>query len=152
MDRQDAVIATWREGRPQGVLNDRRQERPVPVDDSDGDHEDEFEGEEDQASLNGEGRFVPRGERRGRGFRTGLRWSVDDYYKEMEIALIRANVEEDREATMARFLNGLNRDIANVVELQHYVELEDMVHMAIKPSSSWDHLRNLATVSEEARP
>jgi hypothetical protein len=57
---------------------------------------------------------------------------VDDYYKEMEIALIRANVEEDREATMARFLNGLNRDIANVVELQHYVELEDMVHMAIK--------------------
>ena len=24
--------------------------------------------EEDQASLNGEGRFVPRGERRGRGF------------------------------------------------------------------------------------
>jgi hypothetical protein len=58
--------------------------------------------------------------------------SVDDYYKEIEIALIRANVEEDREATMARFLNGLNRDIANVVELQHYVELEDMVHMAIK--------------------
>ena len=58
--------------------------------------------------------------------------SVDDYHKEMEIAMIRANVEEDREATMARFLNGLNRDIANVVELQHYVELEDMVHMAIK--------------------
>uniref|UniRef100_A0A2N9J791 Integrase catalytic domain-containing protein n=1 Tax=Fagus sylvatica TaxID=28930 RepID=A0A2N9J791_FAGSY len=228
------------------ALNVRRQARRAPVDDSDGDHEDEFEGEEDQASLNGEGRFVPRGERRGRGFRTGLRWrdgtdrnlgnikmkipsfqgkndpeaylewekkvelifechnyseekkvklavieftdyaiiwwdqlvmnrrrnheraietweemraimrrrfvpshyyrdlyqklqsltqgyrSVDDYYKEMEIALIRANVEEDREATMARFLNGLNRDIANVVELQHYVELEDMVHMAIK--------------------
>jgi hypothetical protein len=36
--------------------------------------------------------------------------SVDDYYKEMEIAMIRANV----------------------VELQHYVELEDMVHMAMK--------------------
>ncbi|RVW21501.1 Transposon Ty3-I Gag-Pol polyprotein [Vitis vinifera] len=58
--------------------------------------------------------------------------SVDDYHKEMEITMIWANVEEDREATMARFLNGLNRDIANVVELQHYVELEDMVHMAIK--------------------
>ena len=58
--------------------------------------------------------------------------SVEDYYKEMEIAMIRANVEEDREATMARFLGGLNREIANVVELQHYVELEDMVHMAIK--------------------
>ena len=58
--------------------------------------------------------------------------SVDDYHKEMEIAMIRASVEEDREATMERFLNGLNRDIANVVELQHYVELEDMTHMAIK--------------------
>jgi hypothetical protein len=33
---------------------------------------------------------------------------------------------------MARFLNGLNQSIANVVELQHYVELEDMVHMATK--------------------
>ena len=58
--------------------------------------------------------------------------SVDDYHKKMEIAMIRANVKEDREAIMERFLNGLNRDIANVVELQHYVELKDMVHMAIK--------------------
>ena len=42
---------------------------------------------------------------------------MDDYHKEMEIAMIRANVEDDRKATMSRFLNGLNRDIANVVEL-----------------------------------
>lgn len=58
--------------------------------------------------------------------------SVDDYYKEMEVAMIRANVEEDREATIARFLHGLNREIADVVEMQHYVELTDMVHQAIK--------------------
>jgi len=58
--------------------------------------------------------------------------SVDEYFKEMEIIMIRANMIEDWEATMARFLNGLNRDIANVVELQHCVELEDMVHMATK--------------------
>ncbi|GKV46464.1 hypothetical protein SLEP1_g53445 [Rubroshorea leprosula] len=58
--------------------------------------------------------------------------SVEDYHKEMEIAMVKANVEEDKEATMARFLHGLNCDIANVVELQHYVELEDMVHMAMK--------------------
>ncbi|XP_057808603.1 uncharacterized protein LOC131023078 [Salvia miltiorrhiza] len=58
--------------------------------------------------------------------------SVDEYYKEMEIAMIRANVDEDREATMARFLCGLNKEIANIVDLQHYVELEDMVHMAMK--------------------
>ncbi|KAG2411350.1 hypothetical protein I3760_Q009100 [Carya illinoinensis] len=58
--------------------------------------------------------------------------SVEDYHQEMEVAMILANVEEDREATMARFSSGLNRDIANVVELQHYVEIEDMVHMAMK--------------------
>ncbi|KAH9705015.1 Endonuclease [Citrus sinensis] len=58
--------------------------------------------------------------------------SVEDYHKEMEIIMIRANIEEEREATMARFLHGLNQDIANVVDLQHYVELEDMVHMAMK--------------------
>ncbi|PNX68551.1 hypothetical protein L195_g056230, partial [Trifolium pratense] len=33
--------------------------------------------------------------------------SVEDYYKEMEIAMIKANIEEDREATMARFIAGL---------------------------------------------
>ena len=43
--------------------------------------------------------------------------TVDEYHKEIEIAMIRTNVVEDREAIMARFLNGLNRDIANVVEL-----------------------------------
>ncbi|XP_062089604.1 uncharacterized protein LOC133796139 [Humulus lupulus] len=58
--------------------------------------------------------------------------SVDEYYMEMEVAMIRANVEEDREATMARFFHGLNREIADIVELQHYVELTDMVHQAIK--------------------
>ena len=58
--------------------------------------------------------------------------SVKEYYKEMEAAMARENIEEDREATMARFLVGLNWEIQNVVELQHYVELEDMVHMAIK--------------------
>ena len=58
--------------------------------------------------------------------------STDDFHKEMEIAMIWANAEEDKEATMMRFLNGLSRDIANMVELQHYVELKDMVHMAMK--------------------
>ena len=74
MDRQDVVIATWHEGHPQRVLNARRQERRAHVDDFDDDHEDEFEDEDNQASLNGEGRFVPKGERRGKGFRRDPRW------------------------------------------------------------------------------
>ncbi|KAJ4700576.1 Retrovirus-related Pol polyprotein from transposon 17.6 [Melia azedarach] len=50
----------------------------------------------------------------------------------MEAAMIRANVEEDNEATMARFLNGLNKEISNVVELQPYMELENLLHLALK--------------------
>ena len=41
--------------------------------------------------------------------------SVEEYHKEMEMLTIKANVEEDREATMARFLRGLNKNIADVV-------------------------------------
>lgn len=46
--------------------------------------------------------------------------------------MIRANVEEDREAIMAQFLCGLNKDIANIVDLHHYVELENIIHIAVK--------------------
>ena len=75
--------------------------------------------------------LLPRVVQKLQGLRQGSR-SVEDYYKEMEIAMIRVNVKEDREATMARFLLGLNREIHDKVEMQHYVELEDLVHMAIK--------------------
>ncbi|KAL4280025.1 hypothetical protein GQ457_03G018220 [Hibiscus cannabinus] len=50
----------------------------------------------------------------------------------MEVVMICSNIDEDRVATMARFLAGLNPEIASTVELQHYIEIEDMVHMAIK--------------------
>ena len=47
--------------------------------------------------------------------------TVEEYYKEMEMTLMRANIEEEIEDTMARFLNGLNLDIRDVVELQEHV-------------------------------
>ena len=74
MDRQDVVIASLREEHTQRAPNARRQGRRVRVDDFDDYHEDEFEDEEDQVSLNHEDRFAPRGERCGRGFRRALRW------------------------------------------------------------------------------
>jgi hypothetical protein len=58
--------------------------------------------------------------------------SVEEYQKELEVAMIRANVNEDEEVTMSMFFNDLNRDITNVVELQSYAELEELVHLAIK--------------------
>ncbi|XP_027096106.1 uncharacterized protein [Coffea arabica] len=58
--------------------------------------------------------------------------SVEDYYKDMKISMLRADIQEDREATMARFLNGPRAEIADQLELQYYVEIEDMVEKAIK--------------------
>jgi hypothetical protein len=50
--------------------------------------------------------------------------SVEEYQKELEVVMIRPNVNKDEGVTMSMFFNGLNRDITNVVELQSYVELE----------------------------
>ena len=46
--------------------------------------------------------------------------------------MIRAKMEEDDQSTMARFINGLNREIANIIDLQHYVDAEELLHKAIK--------------------
>ena len=63
---------------------------------------------------------------------------MEDYHKKIEIVMIKVNIVKDREAIMARFLNGLNKKITNVVELLHYVELKDMFHMAIKINRQFD--------------
>jgi hypothetical protein len=49
--------------------------------------------------------------------------SVEDYHKEIEMCMVRANIEEDKEVTMARFLGGLNKEIADTVELYKYDNL-----------------------------
>ena len=58
--------------------------------------------------------------------------SVEDYHQEMELLMIRLGLEEDVEVTMARFLAGMNTEIANEVELHHYIEMEELVHKAIQ--------------------
>ena len=63
--------------------------------------------------------------------RQGMR-TVDEYYKEMEVSMIRANVLESQEQTMARFLNGLNHPIKKIVEFQPYDSLVTLVHQATK--------------------
>ncbi|KAF8045386.1 hypothetical protein N665_5040s0001 [Sinapis alba] len=57
--------------------------------------------------------------------------TVEEYFQEMELLMLRANVSEDSEATMARFLGGLNHEIQDRVEMQHYLEIEEMLHKAI---------------------
>jgi hypothetical protein len=50
----------------------------------------------------------------------------------MEKAMIRANVYEDEEQTIARFMAGLHRNIQRMVEFQPYQSLIDLVHQATK--------------------
>ena len=91
----DNIIVWW----DQLVLNKRRNREPsVEI------------GEEMKKVM--QKRFVPNYYyqelyNKFQNLRQGNR-SVEEYYKEMEIAMARANSKEDREATMARFLAGLN--------------------------------------------
>lgn len=56
---------------------------------------------------------------------------VEDYQKELEISMKRANVNEGEEVKMARFLYGLRQDISKIVELYGYRGYQDLVHYAI---------------------
>ena len=49
--------------------------------------------------------------------------TVEEYYQEMEIAMVQANVKEDDEQTMACFLNGLNHPIKRIADFQPYSNL-----------------------------
>ena len=46
--------------------------------------------------------------------------------------MMRADVREDLAATMARCLRGLRTDIADIVELYHYLDLNELLDKAIK--------------------
>jgi len=50
----------------------------------------------------------------------------------MEMALVRANLHEDKDVLIVRFLNGLNSDIHDIVELHNYLDLQELVHQAIR--------------------
>mgnify|MGYP004717833909 CR=1 FL=1 len=58
--------------------------------------------------------------------------SMNDYFKEMEIIMLRANIVEDRESTMAWFFCGLRPKIAELVKLQTYVEFRELEDKASK--------------------
>ena len=79
-------------------------------------------------------RFVPseyqrdlqnRLQRLSQGTRT-----VDEYYKEMALLLVRARIPKDEESKMARFLHGLNNEISDFVEMFPYNTLQDILEQA----------------------
>ena len=60
------------------------------------------------------------------------RKSVEDYYKEMDTLMDWLDLNEDIETLIARFLNGLNTEIADKTDLQTYSDIEELLHIVIK--------------------
>jgi hypothetical protein len=58
--------------------------------------------------------------------------SVEEYFKEMELTMMRLKLEEKQEQTMARFFNGLNFPIMRIVEFLPYTTLRDLLHKATR--------------------
>lgn len=50
----------------------------------------------------------------------------------MKMLMICTNIKEKGETLMAHFIVGLNPEISEVVELQYYLEIGDLVEKAIK--------------------
>ncbi|KAF8092450.1 hypothetical protein N665_0414s0001 [Sinapis alba] len=57
--------------------------------------------------------------------------SVEDYHQELETLIMKVGVNEDVEASMARYQGGLNRDIQDRMELQDYEDMDELLHKSI---------------------
>ena len=58
--------------------------------------------------------------------------TVVEYFEEMESIMKQVGIEEDLDTTIDQFLNGLNRKIANRIEVLPHMKLRDVVSMAVK--------------------
>ena len=59
-------------------------------------------------------------------------YCVEDYVKEFEMLLMRCDVHEPQEQTIARFISVLHKEIADLVELQPFTSYEDVILLAVK--------------------
>jgi len=58
--------------------------------------------------------------------------SVEEYYQELQMGMLRCNLVEDEEHAMARFLGGLNREIQDILAYKEYTNITRLFHLACK--------------------
>ncbi|KAK1692208.1 hypothetical protein QYE76_008905 [Lolium multiflorum] len=58
--------------------------------------------------------------------------SVEEYYKEIHMTMMSANVDEREEQTMARFFNGSNTHVKRIVEFLPYTNMVELLHQATR--------------------
>ena len=57
--------------------------------------------------------------------------SVEEYYQELQIGMLRAKVEEDNEDKMAHFYGGLRREIQDIIDHKEYNTINRLFHLAM---------------------
>src|SRR3954464_8376255 len=60
------------------------------------------------------------------------KYSVEEYYQELQTGLIRCGLVEDNEAMLARFMGGLNKEIQTILEYKDYTTITRLFHLACK--------------------
>jgi hypothetical protein len=58
--------------------------------------------------------------------------SVEEYYQELQMGMLRCNTEEDEEPAMARFSGGLNHAIQDMLSYKEYNNITRLFHLACK--------------------
>ncbi|RDY12490.1 hypothetical protein CR513_02704, partial [Mucuna pruriens] len=76
---------------------------------------------------------------------------VDEYFKEMEVTLIRAQIVKSQEVTMARFLSGLNRAIWDIVELHDYTSISILLNPNLRAMEKKSYPTNSSNLRGKER-
>ena len=58
--------------------------------------------------------------------------SVEEYYQELQTGMIRCGIVEEKEAMLACFMGGLNREIQTILECKEYTNITRLFHLACK--------------------
>ena len=58
--------------------------------------------------------------------------NVEEYYQELQMGMLRCDLEENEEAAMARFVGGLNREIQDILAYKEYNNITRLFHLACK--------------------
>jgi hypothetical protein len=57
--------------------------------------------------------------------------SVEEYYQELQMGMLRCGLVQNEKASMARFLDGLNREIHDILSYMEYNSITRLFHLAI---------------------
>ncbi|XP_066344069.1 uncharacterized protein [Miscanthus floridulus] len=58
--------------------------------------------------------------------------SVEEYYQELQMGMLRCRLEENEDGAIARFMGGLNREIQDILAYKEYNSVNRLFHLACK--------------------